>query len=99
MEFPILGVIGMVGVAMILFEVILTHQIGRIAGPAWVGLCFIYYAWYRKSSGLPIFKSLPRNWVKHQMEILESAEEFELLEKYKVALAEDEKEKKHAAPR
>ena len=46
-EIPILGIIGMCGVAIILVEVILTHEIGRIAGPAWVLLCFIFYVWYR----------------------------------------------------
>ncbi len=94
-DFPILGVIGMFGVATILFEVILTHKIGRIAGPSWVFLCFLYYAWYRRKSGMPVFKSLRRNWQKHQIEILESAEEYELLERYKRALAENNKERRN----
>ncbi|MBI5167286.1 MAG: amino acid permease, partial [candidate division NC10 bacterium] len=47
-EFPLLGLLGMLGVSTILFEVILTHEIGRIAGPAWILLCFLYYAWYRR---------------------------------------------------
>jgi APA family basic amino acid/polyamine antiporter len=93
-EFPILGCIGMVGVSLILFEVVLTHTIGRVAGPAWILMCFIYYAWYRKKEGLPVFHSVKREWEKEQIRVLESAEEYELLEKYKLALAEKAKEKR-----
>ncbi|MBI3989916.1 MAG: APC family permease [candidate division NC10 bacterium] len=93
-EFPLLGLLGMLGVSTILFEVILTHEIGRIAGPAWVLLCFIYYAWYRRKQGLPIFRSVERSWEKEQMDVLLSAEEFDLLEQYKVALAERDKQRK-----
>jgi APA family basic amino acid/polyamine antiporter len=92
-DFPVLGVIGMLGVSTILFEVVLTHAIGRIAGPAWVLACFIYYVWYRKKAGMPVFKSLNRNWEKEQMEILTSAEEYDLLEQYKNALTERDKKK------
>jgi len=98
-KFPVLGVIGMAGVSLILFEVILTHEIGRIAGPAWILLCFLYYAWFRKTSGLPVFKGIQHHWEGHQMEVLESAEEFELLEKYKIALAERDGRKKDATTR
>lgn len=98
-KFPVLGVIGMLGVMTILFEVILTHAIGRIAGPAWILLCFFYYAWYRRTSHLPIFKNIPHHWESHQMEVLESAEEFELLEKYKIALAERDRRRKNATAR
>ena len=89
-----LGILGMIGVSLILFEVILTHTIGRIAGPAWILLCFIYYAWYRKKEGLPILRSIKHQWEKEQIRVLESAEEYELLEQYKLALAEKAKEKR-----
>jgi APA family basic amino acid/polyamine antiporter len=92
-DFPLLGVIGMLGVATILFEVILTHTIGRIAGPSWVLLCFIYYAWYRKKEGHPILRSIKHNWEKEQIEVLTSAEEYDLLEQYKNALAERDKKR------
>lgn len=91
-DLPVLGILGMLGVSLILFEVILTHTIGRIAGPIWVLLCFIYYAWYRKRDGLPVLGSPQRDWEKEQIRVLESAEEYELLEKYKLALAGKEKE-------
>ncbi|MHB8483131.1 MAG: APC family permease [Nitrospiria bacterium] len=88
---PVLAFFGMLGVGLILFEVILTHAIGRIAGPAWILLCFGYYAWYRKKMGYPVFKSIERNWEKEQLMVLISAEEFELVEEYKSALAERDK--------
>jgi APA family basic amino acid/polyamine antiporter len=86
-DFPVLGVIGTLGVLFVLFEVVLTHTIGRIAGPAWVFSCFLYYMWYRKRNGFPVFGSLKRDWEKQQIEVLTSAEEFDLLEQYKIALA------------
>jgi APA family basic amino acid/polyamine antiporter len=93
-DFPALGVLGMIGVSTIFFEVILTHDIGRIAGPVWIILCFLYYAWYRRREGLPIFRSLPRNWEEEQRQVLLSAEEYDLLEQYKIALAERDRQKR-----
>jgi basic amino acid/polyamine antiporter, APA family len=87
-EFPILGVFGLIGVSLILFEVILTHPIGRIAGPGWCIACIIFYWFYRKKVGRPLLGSVPRDWEKKQIEVLTSAEEFELVENYKQALLE-----------
>jgi APA family basic amino acid/polyamine antiporter len=83
---PILGFVGLLGVSMIFFEVVYTHRIGRIAGPAWVLLGLIYYAFYRRSQKMPIFKSVKRDWEHDQIQMLTSAEEFDLLEQYKNAL-------------
>jgi APA family basic amino acid/polyamine antiporter len=98
-DFPILGVIGMIGVSTIFFEVILTHDIGRIAGPVWILLCFLYYAWYRYRERLPVFRSLRRNWEEEQRQVLLSAEEYDLLEQYKIALAERDRQKRRNAHR
>lgn len=97
-EFPVLGLLGMGGVSAIFLMVVLTHEIGRIAGPAWIVLCFFYYAWYRRKENLPIFRSLRREWEKEQIDVLTSAEEYDLLEQYKVALGERERElrRRHA---
>lgn len=86
-EVPLMGFLGMLGIALILFEVILTHKIGRIAGPAWVVMCIGYYLWYRKGQGLPRWNSIARSWEEEQRKVLEEAEEFELLEEYNSALA------------
>ena len=85
-EFPLLAVLGAIGVSLILFMVVATHRIGRIAGPSWILACFLYYAWYRWKSGLPIFKSIPRDWEGQQQAVLAEAEEFDLLERYRAAL-------------
>jgi APA family basic amino acid/polyamine antiporter len=87
-EIPIVGFFGLLGVSTIFFTVIATHAIGRIAGPAWVLICLGYYYFYRKSQQMPVLGSLPRDWEKLQKEVLTSAEEFDLLEQYKVALAQ-----------
>jgi APA family basic amino acid/polyamine antiporter len=90
-EVPALGFIGALGVLTVFVEVVLTHQIGRIAGPSWVVLCFLYYAWYRRTVGLPVFGSVKHDWETQQKRVLESAEEFDLLEQYRLALAERDK--------
>lgn len=92
--FPVLGLLGLLGVSLVLFEVVMTHEIGRIAGPSWVILCFLYYAWYRKKHNLPVLSNVPRDWEKEQKEILESAEEYDLLDQYKFAIADRDKKKK-----
>jgi APA family basic amino acid/polyamine antiporter len=91
-QIPLLGFIGLIGVSMILVAVILTHTIGRIAGPLWVLTCVGYYFWFRKKNGLPLLKSIKHNWEKEQIVILTGAEEFELVEKYKQALKERDEE-------
>jgi APA family basic amino acid/polyamine antiporter len=96
---PILGCFGMLGVSFILFEVILTHSIGRIAGPSWVVFCLVIYFIYRKRRGLPLFRSVPHDWEREQMDVLTSAEEYDLLERYKVALAERDRRRNHARKR
>jgi APA family basic amino acid/polyamine antiporter len=90
-DVPILGFIGTGGVLFVLAEVVITHDIGRIAGPSWVFLCFLYYVWYRKKLKLPVFKTIKRDWETEQRAVLLSAEEFELLEHYRLALAERDK--------
>jgi APA family basic amino acid/polyamine antiporter len=88
---PLLAFLGTLGVSTIFVEVVYTHTIGRIAGPAWVLVCIGLYLIYRKRMGLPLFKSLPRDWEKEQEAVLRSAEEFDLLEQYKLALRERDK--------
>ena len=90
-DFPVLGLLGMFGVSFILFEVILTHEIGRIAGPAWVLLCIAYYLIWRHRNHLPLRGDVPHNWEQEQIAVLTSAEEFELLEDYQEALRRRDK--------
>lgn len=95
-NFPVLGVLGMIGVSFILLEVILTHEIGRIAGPTWVVLCVLYYFAWRRRNHLPLLGNVKHDWEKEQINVLTGAEEFELLEDYKDALARRDKQLNHA---
>lgn len=90
-QVPILGILGMFGVSMIFFFVVYTHAIGRIAGPAWVLLGILYYLYFRWKQKLPVLHSIPHNWEQEQIDVLTSAEEFDLLEQYKLALQERDK--------
>jgi APA family basic amino acid/polyamine antiporter len=92
-DVPVLAVLGLVGVSSIFFTVILTHEIGRIVGPAWIIACLVYYAIHRKRSGLPVFGSVPHDWEKEQVEVMTNAQEFELLEQYKQALIRRDKKR------
>jgi APA family basic amino acid/polyamine antiporter len=83
---PLLGFVGLVGVSIIFFEVVYTHRIGRVAGPAWVGLGLIYYFGYRIYKKRPVFGSVKHDWEAEQIAVMTSAEEFDLLEQYKNAL-------------
>jgi APA family basic amino acid/polyamine antiporter len=90
-EVPIIGFIGFLGVASIFVTVIATHEIGRIAGPAWILLCVGYYFYFRHHNGLPLLGNVHHDWEKEQIEVLTAAGETELLEQYKVALEKRDK--------
>jgi APA family basic amino acid/polyamine antiporter len=90
---PLLGLVGMLGVTTMFVEVIVTHRIGRIAGPAWVLCALGYYIAYRRRNKLPVAGSIERDWEKEQIDVLTSAEEFDLLEQYKNALAARDRER------
>ncbi len=85
-EVPLVGFLGFLGVASIFLTVIITHDIGRIAGPAWLLLGAAYYAYFRHRNGLPVLGSVKHDWEQEQVDVLTRAEEFELLEEYKQAL-------------
>lgn len=78
--FPLVAVIGFIGIFAILIFVLLTHHIGRIAGPAWLGFGIVVYAVYRLRKGLPLFGSVTRNWSRDQVQILKNAGELELMD-------------------
>src|SRR5205807_5016001 len=68
--FPVLGVLGFLGVLFFLVMVVLTHQYARIVGPLWVLAAIGLFAMYRRKRGLPIFKTLPRDWVTATRRVL-----------------------------
>jgi APA family basic amino acid/polyamine antiporter len=92
-QVPVIGLIGMAGVFSTWLTVMITHDIGRIFGPLWVFVCIGYYIIFRKRNGLPVLGSVKHDWEKEQIEVLTSAEEYELVEQYKQALIRRDKER------
>ena len=78
--FPLVGLIGFFGILAILVFVLLTHHIGRIAGPSWLIFGIAIYVIYRLRKRLPLFGSVPRNWSRDQVQILKNAGELELMD-------------------
>lgn len=95
---PLLGIVGFVGIFSILVFTLMTHPIGRIAGPSWLVLGVILYFVYRRHRGLPFFRSQKHDWRRHQMEILRTSGDLELLDQYVAALKNaDERAGRHGA--
>ncbi len=81
-DFPVIGVIGFLGIFSILAFTLQTHPLGRIFGPSWLVLGLILYLVYRNHRRLPLLGSQKRDWRKAQVEILRRAGEFELMDEY-----------------
>jgi basic amino acid/polyamine antiporter, APA family len=81
-EFPIIALIGFIGMTAILLFTLITHPIGRIAGPTWLVVGVILYFIYRQRKGLPVLRSAKRDWRTQQVEILRRAGELELMDEY-----------------
>ena len=81
-EFPVIAVIGFIGIAAILVFTLITHPIGRIAGPLWIVFGVILYFLYRARKRLPLLRSRKRDWRNEQIEILRRAGELELMDEY-----------------
>jgi APA family basic amino acid/polyamine antiporter len=81
-EFPITAVIGFLGIVSILVFTMITHEIGRIAGPSWIILGIVGYLLYRRRKRLPLVGSRPNDWRRAQINILQEAGELELMDEY-----------------
>ena len=81
-EFPVIAVVGFIGIFSILLFTIRTHPLGRIFGPSWLLLGIVLYLVYRRHRGLPLLGSQRRDWRKAQAEILRRAGELELMDEY-----------------
>lgn len=79
---PLLGILGFFGIFSILVFTLMTHPIGRIAGPSWLFVGVILYFVYRRHRKLPYMGSQKHDWRKHQMEILRTSGDLELLDRY-----------------
>ncbi len=78
----VVSVLGLMGIGAILIFIIITHPIGRVAGPLWLVSGILGYAIYRRRKGRPIFGSLKRDWQHHHIETLTNAGELEMLDQY-----------------
>jgi basic amino acid/polyamine antiporter, APA family len=92
-DLSLLSVIGLFGIFAILIFTLITHPIGRIAGPTWVILGIIFYALYRRRKGLPIFGSKKRDWVRVHEQTLTTAGEVEMLDEFDAAVKAERKSK------
>jgi APA family basic amino acid/polyamine antiporter len=81
-EFPIVAVIGFMGIVSILAFTMITHEIGRVAGPLWIFFGIVGYLIYRRRKGLPMFGSQRHDWRKAQINILQQAGELEMMDEY-----------------
>src|SRR5579875_3161409 len=89
-EVPIVGVLGLIGISSVLVMVILTHPIGRVAGPIWIVLGLIGYFIYRRSQKKPFPGTLERDWPARQLAIYEESGEVVLADEYRQALKRTE---------
>ncbi|HET9029215.1 MAG TPA: APC family permease [Candidatus Aquilonibacter sp.] len=97
-EFPVIAVLGFIGIVAILVFTMITHPIGRIAGPSWIILGLIFYFIYRKRKQMPVFGSNVRDWRTEQVDILRRAGELELMDEYIANLkASDERRARSGA--
>ncbi len=81
-EFPIIGLLGFFGITAILAFTLITHDIGRIAGPLWLVTGFALYLIYRARKRLPVFGSQNHHFSSRQVDILRNAGELELMDEY-----------------
>jgi len=81
-EFPIVAVIGFIGIFSILMFTLHTHALGRIFGPSWLLVGFVLYLVYRRHRRLPLLRSQPHDWRTAQAEILRRSGELELMDEY-----------------
>ena len=75
---PVIGILGFIGISSIFILVVLTHTIGRIAGPIWIVVGLLLYGLYRLRRKLPIIKSIKRDWEEGQLRVYEEAGEQDL---------------------
>lgn len=85
-EIPIMAFVGLAGNVFIWVLVVLTHSIGRIAGPLWLLIGWGIFFYFRRRENLPLLHSIPRHWESEQMHVLNEAQEYEYLAQYREAL-------------
>lgn len=97
-QIPIVGVLGLLGIGSVLVMVIITHPIGRVAGPIWIIVGLIGFCVYRRKRKLPIYGSVQRDWEREQLAVYEESGEHELAEEYRENLRKERRKRVAAAP-
>ncbi len=88
---PLLALAGLVALAVVFTAVLTTHRLAPLVTPLVLAAALLYYIINRRVHKLPLIGSVARNWDEEQLASLAAAEEFDLLEQYKRALAERER--------
>jgi APA family basic amino acid/polyamine antiporter len=86
-QVSIVNLLGIVGIVGILVMVVITHPIGRIAGPIWILVGLVIYFFYRRKRGLPFPGSIERNWPVAQLTVYRESGEDALADEYEGNLA------------
>jgi basic amino acid/polyamine antiporter, APA family len=94
-EISILGICAILGTGGMLAIVIWTHDIARIMGPLWIVGWIAYYVYHRRKNGLPVLKSVKRDWNADQLEILADTGEWELYEQFKIEVERRKRQNDH----
>jgi APA family basic amino acid/polyamine antiporter len=97
-DFPVLGLLAVLGTGGMLAIVLWTHDVARVLGPLWVSGWVTYYIWYRYRHKLPIFRSTKHDWDADQLQILSDTGEYELYEQFKIEI-ERKKRNGNSTPR
>lgn len=85
-QVSVVNLLGILGIVSILFMVILTHPIGRIAGPLWIALGLVLYFLYRRQRHLPFPGTIERDWPAKQIEVYRESGEEDLAQEYEESL-------------
>jgi APA family basic amino acid/polyamine antiporter len=78
----VVNLLGIVGIVSILIAVVVTHPIGRIAGPIWIVLGLGLFFVFRRQQRLPLLGSVSRNWSALQLAVYRESGEEELATEY-----------------
>jgi APA family basic amino acid/polyamine antiporter len=95
----VINLLGILGIFGILVMVVLTHPIGRVAGPLWIAVGLIGYAAYRRKHHLPFPRSLKRDWPAVQLAVYRESGETEIAEEYEERLRRVRVQEGSASPR
>jgi APA family basic amino acid/polyamine antiporter len=81
-QISVVNLFGIVGILAILTMVIITHPIGRIAGPVWILLGLGLFFVFRRQRQLPLVHSVKREWAPMLLDVYRESGDEALAEEY-----------------